>query len=201
VDRFGFFGPRGVPRVGWQALDAYPLFDYRAHERALVLSDGGRAKHGFPIARPGQQIVRSDFGHAHGADVRLDNNHLPFKDDAFDLIVLGRGLCQCRHEPKTCGGVETEVDAMKTFLTDVIRVLDKSKEGSLALLTGFAFQERHVPGMWGRAAEEVATEHRAVQLTVLRDPRLPNDGGFAGIAIGASSASIEAGLKRLMHQR
>ncbi len=162
--------------VQWHSFDPYGLFNFRKHQNIAFLSDGGNS---FPAKllpeNRGKNFISTDIDPARGSDLIADNNHLPFKDDSLDLILLNRGLCQCRPTPKscmTCGGVAPKAKDMRNFLRSVGRVLDKQNPNSLALLTGFAFNgplgpSVRVPKMWMAAVRDLQREHPELAWSVL----------------------------------
>lgn len=162
--------------VQWPALDPYGFFNFRKHQNIAFLSDGGNS---FPAKllpeNRGKNFISTDIDASRATDIVVDNNHLPFKDDSFDLVLMNRGLCKCSPTPKscmTCGGIAAQEEDMRNFLRSVGRILDKRNPNSLALLTGFSFEgplgpSLRVPKMWMAAVRDLQREHPDLQWSIL----------------------------------
>ena len=167
--------PAGL-EVRGDRFDDYASFNFNDHSNIVFLSDGGRSAPAklMPQNRT-KNLVSTDLNPSSGVDIVADNNRLPLKDDAFDLVLMNRGLCQCRPTPRscmTCGGIAPKAAEMRNFLRSVARFLDKKSPNSIAVLTGFDFNgplgpSRHVPKMWISAAQALKLEYPELEWTIL----------------------------------
>ena len=120
---------------------------YASVRRSLFLADG--ARRGWqPLAEyvarafPEQNVLKGDIefrGTQRAGNLvalHIDNTQkLPLPDNSVDLVVMRRGMCLCEGST-LCGGMRPTVPAVRRFMKDVYRVLDKSNPDAVAYLHG-----------------------------------------------------------------
>jgi hypothetical protein len=180
-------------------FDSYHDFNYSGRSRVLFLSDGASSlKLG---ADSKTFFVTTDIERYRGINVQADNNNLPFQRGAFELIIMNRGLCPCRSETMTCGGLKLEASQLRSFLTQVTEALDEKKQSSMALLTGFAFPGRNaekVPDLFISVLEELMDQYPQFDFRILSDTNKKTKYGFVGIAISIKNQPIGENIVRLV---
>lgn len=187
----------------WTSIDNYTRYDYTPYTNILFLNDGGKGGRALTATKSESQlVVSSDFNITKGVNIQLDNNYLPFRKNAFDLIVMNRGLCPCRGTI-ACGGIDTKREPMKQFLLSAIDIMDKTNPKSLAIFTGFYFPglfSKTVPELWISIAKEIHVMYPNLQISLLSSDI---DGqisyGFVGLAISTNpNVPIKQNLQQLI---
>ncbi len=199
-NKCNLFSPAGnfLKVNSWHYFDRYDNFDYSRYSRVLFLNDNGRG--GSAIESSSDKLViSSDF--KQGGNIRVDNNNLPFVANAFNLIVMNRGLCPC-HGPISCGGIKTGREDMKKFLLSVVDILDKNDKQSLALLTGYYFpgeMRTLVPTLWMEIVKELQPLYPNLSFAILSQGNSADViNNFIGIVISADpNTAIEKKLNTL----
>jgi hypothetical protein len=143
---------------------------YEDAKSILFLSDGRDQnlveRLGPPIAKefPKKWVVSAELNVVEDGFVnnwgliKIDNTErFPVKDNAFDRIVLRRGMCVC-HEGRCCAGFKPASPENRTFLSEVVRILNKKDPHAMAVLHGM-----HDVGMaeiyvWTRFLDEIAAK-------------------------------------------
>lgn len=187
----------------WASLDHYWEFDYSERGRVLFLSDGGRSIN-VPPEKQSQFSISTDFASNSGVKVRLDNNLLPFKAESFDLVVMNRGLCPCRTITKTCGGLRLERDSIRTFVANVVNILDPKNPNSLAVLTGYYLNDKaipNVPQLFRMEVESLRSSFPDFEFTEILDSSMGRTDNFIGIAVHKKGTPLGVNLRRLIQPR
>ena len=129
-------------------------------------------------------VVENGFVNNWGL-IKIDNTErFPVKDNAFDRIVLRKGMCVC-HGGRCCAGFNPASKEARSFLTEVIRILNKKDPHAMAVLHGM-----HDVGMpeiwaWTTFLDEIV-KHEPVKYRMMYD----RQGLFHSILIQPKSPSI-----------
>ncbi len=90
--------------------------------------------------------------------IKIDNTEpFPVNDNAFERIVLKKGMCVC-HGGKCCAGFTPASKEARSFLSEVVRILNKNDPHAMAVLHGM-----HDVGMaeiwaWTTFLDEIAKQ-------------------------------------------
>ena len=181
--------PSGLPERVFSASEPRRMYHqlenvdfYAPFRKILLLGDRGdfamRAKLK-QAYEDGKTIIATDISNegATSIDVRLDNNRLPFGDDSVDAVVMKRGLCTCKIEPHTCGGIPRDKEGAQAFAMEVARVLDKNDPNAVAVLHGadqeFLRSDDKIE-MWTEIGQALAEKH-GMHMTIALETRDPTD--------------------------
>jgi hypothetical protein len=101
-------------------------------------------------------------------EMHLDHlRPLPFEDNFFDRISMPSGLCLCRSQIQSCGGVATDYSAMLTFLREIARVLNSRNPSSRAYLEGGHGHYLQTVAMWKDVSKALELEHPEMVVEVV----------------------------------
>ncbi len=125
------------------------LYEYGFVRNILALSDGRENKgmaEKLSTKFPGAKIIKTDLYTHDELEQSSGKNILkifmsnteafPLPDNAFELIVLKSGICECTSDKNKsmCCGPAVTPEGRLTFLKEVVRVLNKNVVHSVALL-------------------------------------------------------------------
>ncbi len=140
---------------------------FQSYSRVLMLADGPELRESSLIARtyPDKEVVGTDLLAKPVKDplpnlrgLVLDTRKVfPFEGNSFDLIYMRKGLCHCSNENRACCGIRKEPKAIKHFLSEVVRVLDKNAAHSTVVLDGRMPEGAFV--LWKYLCDEVASHN------------------------------------------
>jgi hypothetical protein len=166
--------------------------DYKLFENSkkiLVLSDG--IKQGFNIGEnlnkkfPEKEIISTGINLSSPyiskqnlKIIEMDNtkpftfNAEPVEDNSFDIILLRKGICVC-NGTHTCAGFRAKSDEALNFFKEVIRILDKNNEKSIAVLHGEYGGDLEIQRIWREFLEELEHSEKVnITYLVQRDAEL-----------------------------
>lgn len=132
--------------------------------------------------------------------VRVDHNEdFQFADNQFDVITMKNGMCCCKGPEVTCAGVGLTQDRAFHFLSEVVRVLNKSNPNAIAFLQGsqMAFRGTSGVSMEDEAKNQLMLQHVLLQIEDLY-PNIEAEfffksvtGRYALLKFRASEAIVE----------
>jgi len=102
-----------------------------------------------------------------GLGLTYDNSTtFPFRDNLFDAVVMNRGLCECRPDTSysTCGGIPLSHSDAKSFLREVIRVLNKNNPKATAFLLGSVAHTLREEVFWNTVGLDVMRENGSINI-------------------------------------
>lgn len=168
----------GKSKEGYEGHGNKPNFDhYHQSQNILFLSEGSSTL-AFELSQayPSKNVVSTDVRYT-GTEVKNENwstvgmdnrDPFPFKNNEFDTIIMRRGLCICNGS-RCCAGFEVNINnsdtldsnsftnnrQAKNFFSEVVRVLDKTRPHSRAVLHGSYRVNEFVQQSWRSIFEEL----------------------------------------------
>ena len=96
----------------------------------------------------------------------IDNTKaLPFASGSVDLLLMRRGICNCRPS-RTCGGIAMDLPSMKRFLGEVARVMNRKNPEAVSYLAAPLFGG--ADALWMQAGRELAQVMPGLQVRLLK---------------------------------